>query len=151
MHETPKVRKIAFVGAHSPRKCGIATFTSDLLAAVANNTSPSVEGEIDSGLSRILVLLDDNTVKASTQRNRELRIVNQDSVACRHPAMADFSPPDNKSPVLLFTNKTRGAGSHLVEREFSPKSVGEAHRFHGGTRGIKLEHQDALCNQCADK
>jgi glycosyltransferase involved in cell wall biosynthesis len=35
-HEkTSKVRKIAFVGNHLPRKCGIATFTSDLLAAVA--------------------------------------------------------------------------------------------------------------------
>ena len=30
-----KIRKIAFVGDHLPRKCGIATFTSDLLAAVA--------------------------------------------------------------------------------------------------------------------
>src|SRR5512143_463700 len=35
MSETSKVRKIAFVGDHLPRKCGIATFTSDLLAAVA--------------------------------------------------------------------------------------------------------------------
>src|SRR6202162_4294849 len=35
MKEGSKVRKIAFVGAHLPRKCGIATFTSDLLAAVA--------------------------------------------------------------------------------------------------------------------
>src|SRR5689334_9860440 len=35
MKETSKVRKIAFVGDHLPRKCGIATFTSDLLAAVA--------------------------------------------------------------------------------------------------------------------
>src|SRR6266404_6245036 len=34
MQETSKVRKIAFVGDHLPRKCGIATFTSDLLAAV---------------------------------------------------------------------------------------------------------------------
>jgi glycosyltransferase involved in cell wall biosynthesis len=34
--ETSKVRKIAFVGDHLPRKCGIATFTSDLLAAVAS-------------------------------------------------------------------------------------------------------------------
>ena len=33
---TSKVRKIAFVGDHLPRKCGIATFTSDLLAAVAS-------------------------------------------------------------------------------------------------------------------
>ena len=31
-----KVRKIAFVGDHLPRKCGIATFTSELLAAVAS-------------------------------------------------------------------------------------------------------------------
>jgi glycosyltransferase involved in cell wall biosynthesis len=35
MLQTSKVRKIAFVGDHLPRKCGIATFTSDLLAAVA--------------------------------------------------------------------------------------------------------------------
>ena len=33
--EASRVRKIAFVGDHLPRKCGIATFTSDLLAAVA--------------------------------------------------------------------------------------------------------------------
>src|SRR5271166_6813472 len=36
MKELSKVRKIAFLGDHLPRKCGIATFTSDLLAAVAN-------------------------------------------------------------------------------------------------------------------
>lgn len=35
MKETSKVRKIAFVGDHLPRKCGIATFTTDLLGAVA--------------------------------------------------------------------------------------------------------------------
>jgi glycosyltransferase involved in cell wall biosynthesis len=35
MNENYKVRKIAFVGDHLPRKCGIATFTSDLLAAIA--------------------------------------------------------------------------------------------------------------------
>jgi len=37
--ETSKVRKIAFVGDHLPRKCGIATFTSDLLAALAADLS----------------------------------------------------------------------------------------------------------------
>lgn len=35
MEQDSKIRKIAFVGDHLPRKCGIATFTSDLLAAVA--------------------------------------------------------------------------------------------------------------------
>ena len=35
MKEGSRVRKIAFVGDYLPRKCGIATFTSDLLAAVA--------------------------------------------------------------------------------------------------------------------
>src|SRR5438874_5519792 len=30
-----EIRKIAFLGDYLPRKCGIATFTSDLLAAVA--------------------------------------------------------------------------------------------------------------------
>jgi glycosyltransferase involved in cell wall biosynthesis len=34
--EHSKVHKVAFVGDHLPRKCGIATFTSDLLAAVAS-------------------------------------------------------------------------------------------------------------------
>src|ERR1700729_1468369 len=33
-NETAKIRKIAFVGDHLPRKCGIATFTTDLLSAV---------------------------------------------------------------------------------------------------------------------
>ncbi len=32
--EAAKIRKIAFVGDHLPRKCGIATFTTDLLSAV---------------------------------------------------------------------------------------------------------------------
>jgi glycosyltransferase involved in cell wall biosynthesis len=35
MKTTSKIRKIAFVADHLPRKCGIATFTTDLLAAVA--------------------------------------------------------------------------------------------------------------------
>ena len=34
MKEHSKVRKIAFVGDYLPRKCGIATFTSDLLTSV---------------------------------------------------------------------------------------------------------------------
>lgn len=42
MEETRTVRKIAFVGDHIPRKCGIATFTSDLLGAIAS-THPSSE------------------------------------------------------------------------------------------------------------
>ena len=36
MKETSKIRKIAFIGDHLPRKCGIATFTADLLGAVAS-------------------------------------------------------------------------------------------------------------------
>src|SRR5690349_13017967 len=35
MNNNSKVRKIAFVGDYLPRKCGIATFTSALLAAVS--------------------------------------------------------------------------------------------------------------------
>lgn len=36
MKDISKVRKVAFVGDHLPRKCGIATFTADVMAAVAN-------------------------------------------------------------------------------------------------------------------
>jgi hypothetical protein len=35
MKEISKVRKIAFVGDYLSRRCGIATFTADLLSAVA--------------------------------------------------------------------------------------------------------------------
>ena len=35
MSAAPKIRRIAFLGDYLPRKCGIATFTSDLLNAVA--------------------------------------------------------------------------------------------------------------------
>ena len=35
MEAESKIRKIAFLGDYLPRKCGIATFTSDLLTAVA--------------------------------------------------------------------------------------------------------------------
>lgn len=42
MKELSKLRKIAFIGDHLPRKCGIATFTSDLLAAVAAS-DPSLQ------------------------------------------------------------------------------------------------------------
>ena len=41
MKQSVKVRKIAFVADHLPRKCGIATFTSDLLAAVAEEFKKS--------------------------------------------------------------------------------------------------------------
>ncbi|MGO8925493.1 MAG: hypothetical protein ACLQU3_01015 [Limisphaerales bacterium] len=35
MDTVSEIREIAFLGDYLPRKCGIATFTSDLLAAVA--------------------------------------------------------------------------------------------------------------------
>src|ERR1035437_858650 len=35
METSPKIEKIAFVGNYLPRKCGIATFMSDLLTSVA--------------------------------------------------------------------------------------------------------------------
>ena len=42
MKETSKVCRIAFVGNQLPRKCGNATFTTDLPAAVVAAHPPSV-------------------------------------------------------------------------------------------------------------
>jgi glycosyltransferase involved in cell wall biosynthesis len=42
MTTTSEIRKIAFLGDYLPRKCGIATFTSDVLGAVAN-AHPHIE------------------------------------------------------------------------------------------------------------
>lgn len=36
MKDSTRIHKIAFVGDHLPRKCGIATFTTDILSAVAD-------------------------------------------------------------------------------------------------------------------
>src|SRR5258708_3100829 len=36
MHATSEIKQLAFLGDYLPRKCGIATFTSDLCLAVAN-------------------------------------------------------------------------------------------------------------------
>ena len=35
MEPASDIRKVAFLGNYLPRKCGIATFTSDVLSAVA--------------------------------------------------------------------------------------------------------------------
>ena len=35
MEPASEIRKIAFLGDYLPRQCGIATFTSDVLSAVA--------------------------------------------------------------------------------------------------------------------
>src|ERR1700752_4988775 len=35
MPTSPEINKIAFIGDYAPRKCGIATFTTDLRSAVA--------------------------------------------------------------------------------------------------------------------
>src|SRR6516164_1988944 len=42
MESISEIRKVAFIGDYLPRKCGIATFTCDLLEAVATQHA---EGE----------------------------------------------------------------------------------------------------------
>ncbi len=39
MHERASVRKLALIGNHLPRQCGIATFTTDLVDAITNASS----------------------------------------------------------------------------------------------------------------
>ena len=38
MQSAPGIRKVAFLGDYLPRKCGIATFTTDLLTSFKEPT-----------------------------------------------------------------------------------------------------------------
>jgi len=96
-----EIRRIAFLGDYLPRKCGIATFTSDLLGAVAAEHPRSqcfavpvndIEGRLR--LSEVVRFEIEEQDLASYQRAADfLNIANVDIVCVQHEFGSTEGPP----------------------------------------------------------
>ena len=106
MKHTSRVRKIAFVGDHLPRKCGIATFTSDLLAAVAD-THPSSK----------CFAVSVNDIKGGYEYPEEVRFEIEEQDLSSYLRAADFLNISNVDIVCLqheFGIFGGTAGGHIL-------------------------------------
>ena len=106
MKESSKVRKIAFVGDHMPRKCGIATFTSDLLAAVADAHPQSQ-----------CISVSVNDIKAGYEYPEVVRFEIEEQDISSYLRAADFLNISNVDIVCLqheFGIYGGPAGSHIL-------------------------------------
>jgi glycosyltransferase involved in cell wall biosynthesis len=113
MKEPSKIHKIAFVGNHLPRKCGIATFTSDLLAAVAKAHPKSqcfsvAVNDIKSGYEYPEVVrfeIDEQDLSSYLRAADFLNISNVDIVSLQHE-FGIFGGPAG-SHILAFLRELR--------------------------------------------
>ncbi|MEJ2244467.1 MAG: glycosyltransferase family 4 protein [Acidobacteriota bacterium] len=113
MSKTVKVQKIAFVGNHLPRKCGIATFTSDLLASVANTYPQSrcfsvSVNDINGGYDYPEVVhfeIEEQDVSSYLRAADFLNISNVDIVCLQHE-FGIFGGPAG-SHILAFLHELR--------------------------------------------
>src|SRR5215472_5017527 len=106
MKEGFKVRKIAFVGDHLPRRCGIATFTSDLLAAVA---AANPESQCFS--------VSVNDIKGGYQYSEVVRFEIEEQDLSSYLRAADFLNISNADVVCLqheYGIFGGPAGSHIL-------------------------------------
>ena len=106
MEQTSQKRKIAFVGNHLPRKCGIATFTSDLLAAIAS-THPQ------SDCFAVAV----NDIEGGYEYPNVVRFAIEEQDLASYERAADFINLSNAEIVCLqheFGIFGGPAGSHLL-------------------------------------
>jgi hypothetical protein len=107
MKESSKVRKIAFVGDHLPRKCGIATFTSDLLAAVADAYPQSQ-----------CLSVSVNNIKGAYEYPEVVRFEIEEQDLSSYPRAGDFLNISNVDIVCLQhvdrVNRNEGAESTLA-------------------------------------
>src|SRR5438270_1686982 len=106
MEEASKIRKIAFVGDHLPRKCGIATFTSDLLAAVAS-THPQSK----------CFCVSVNDIKGGYEYPEVVRFEIEEQDLSSYQRAADFLNINNVDIVCVqheFGIYGGPAGSHLL-------------------------------------
>ncbi|MEZ6153870.1 MAG: glycosyltransferase, partial [Pirellulaceae bacterium] len=102
---TPQLKKIAFVGDYLPRKCGIATFTHDLRASIAQA----------SGAECIVVPMDDIAGGYDYENEVQFQVNEQDIEDYR--AAADFLNFSNVDIVCLqheFGIFGGPCGSHIL-------------------------------------
>ncbi|MBS0630906.1 MAG: glycosyltransferase family 4 protein [Verrucomicrobia bacterium] len=104
--QVPEIRKIAFLGNYQPRRCGIATFTTDLCAAVAGQY-PEVE--------RLVVALNDQPAGYDYPPEVRFEIAAQD--LCAYQRAADFLNHAQVDAVCVqheFGIYGGPAGQHLL-------------------------------------
>src|SRR5438552_10296891 len=106
MKEGSNVRKIAFVGDHLPRKCGSATFTSDLLVSVAGAHPQSQCFSVSV-----------NDIKGGYEYPQVVRFEIEDQDLSSYLRAADFLNISNVDVVCLqheFGIFGGPAGSHIL-------------------------------------
>ena len=106
METSPKIEKIAFVGNYLPRKCGIATFTSDLLTAVTERY-PQTQ----------CFAVPVNDVEEGYEYPRDVRFEIEEQDLSSYLRAADFINISNVDLVCLqheFGIFGGPAGSHLL-------------------------------------
>jgi glycosyltransferase involved in cell wall biosynthesis len=121
MQGLPDIHKIAFVGDYCPRKCGIATFTTDLCRAVAG-LGPRFE----------CLVVPVNDVPEGYEYPPEVRFEIQESDLASYEQAADFLNLTNADVVCVqheFGIFGGPAGSHLLAllRRLRPPIVTTLH------------------------
>ncbi len=105
--ETPsEIRKIAFLGDYLPRKCGIATFTADVLSAVASE-HPQTQ----------CFAVPVNDLKGGYEYSGEVRFEIEEQDLSSYQRAADFLNISNPDVVCVqheFGIYGGPAGSHLL-------------------------------------
>jgi hypothetical protein len=117
------IRTIAFIGNYLPRKCGIATFTSDLLQAVAARHPPNA------GASRCLI----NDIDGCYQYPDVVRFEIEEQDLGSYRRAAGFLNSSNVDIVSVqheFGIFGGPAGSHLIGPAARIESAGRHHAPH---------------------
>ena len=137
MQQTSKVRKIAFVGDHLPRKCGIATFTTDLLAAV-QTAHPQSQcfavsvNDIKGGYEYPEVVrfeIEEQDLSSYLRAADFLNISNVDMVCLQHE-FGIFGGPGRRSHPGVSARIENAGGDHASHR-FAGTESGPAARHAG--------------------
>ena len=130
MTEISGIRKIAFIGGHLPRKCGIATFTTDTLCAVAQAFPDSqclsvAVNDIPSGYNYPDVVrfeIEEQDISSYLSAAEFLNIGNVDVVCLQHEFGIYGGPAG--AHILSFLRQLRApvvTTLHTVLQEPSPE------------------------------